>query len=62
MSLCVGALSVERTESQFFIYLFYPQYLDSSVAKGYRLVGDVDYESCKPIASWITPVPGGEFS
>jgi hypothetical protein len=27
--------------------------------KGYRLVGDVDYDSCAPLASHITPVPGG---
>ena len=27
--------------------------------KGYRLVGDVDFESCNDKASWITPVPGG---
>lgn len=26
---------------------------------GYRLVGDVDFESVAPKASWITPVPGG---
>ncbi len=24
-----------------------------------RLFGDVDFESCQGIASWITPVPGG---
>lgn len=24
-----------------------------------RLVGDVDFDSCQGIASWITPVPGG---
>ena len=24
-----------------------------------RIVGDVDFESCAPIAGWITPVPGG---
>ena len=24
-----------------------------------RLVGDVDFEAAKDIASWITPVPGG---
>jgi methylenetetrahydrofolate dehydrogenase (NADP+)/methenyltetrahydrofolate cyclohydrolase len=30
--------------------------LDSGKTK---LVGDVDYESIEPIASWITPVPGG---
>ncbi len=27
--------------------------------KGYKLVGDVDFESCKEKAHWITPVPGG---
>lgn len=27
--------------------------------KGYHLAGDVDYKSCEPKASWITPVPGG---
>lgn len=27
--------------------------------KGYHLEGDVDYEECKEVASWITPVPGG---
>lgn len=27
--------------------------------KGYHLEGDVDYDSCEPKASWITPVPGG---
>ncbi|MDR2205318.1 MAG: bifunctional 5,10-methylenetetrahydrofolate dehydrogenase/5,10-methenyltetrahydrofolate cyclohydrolase [Flavobacteriaceae bacterium] len=27
--------------------------------KGYRLAGDVDFESCAEKASWITPVPGG---
>ena len=32
---------------------------DSSTVKGYRLVGDVDYESCAAKASYITPVPGG---
>ncbi|HEX7937514.1 MAG TPA: bifunctional methylenetetrahydrofolate dehydrogenase/methenyltetrahydrofolate cyclohydrolase FolD [Gemmatimonadaceae bacterium] len=32
---------------------------DKSNAKGYRLVGDVDFESVKPVASLITPVPGG---
>lgn len=32
---------------------------DPSTEKGYRLVGDVDFEACKEIASFITPVPGG---
>lgn len=32
---------------------------DSSKKKGYRLVGDVDFESVKDKASKITPVPGG---
>jgi len=32
---------------------------DPSDKRGYRLVGDVDYEECKAQASLITPVPGG---
>lgn len=32
---------------------------DPSRARGYRLVGDVDYESVAPKSSAITPVPGG---
>ena len=32
---------------------------DPSHAKGYRIVGDVDFESVRPLASWITPVPKG---
>jgi methylenetetrahydrofolate dehydrogenase (NADP+)/methenyltetrahydrofolate cyclohydrolase len=32
---------------------------DSSVEKGYRIVGDVDFESARRVASRITPVPGG---
>ncbi len=32
---------------------------DSDSEKGYRLVGDVDFESCSQKASCITPVPGG---
>ena len=32
---------------------------DPSASKGYRLVGDVDFESVQPVASLITPVPGG---
>ena len=32
---------------------------DSSVKRGYRLVGDVEYEGVSSIASAITPVPGG---
>ncbi len=32
---------------------------DSSKDRGYRLVGDVDFEGVRPKASWITPVPGG---
>lgn len=33
--------------------------VDDGGEKGYHLEGDVDYESCEPKASWITPVPGG---
>ena len=32
---------------------------DPSVPKGYRLVGDVHFESARKVASFITPVPGG---
>ncbi len=32
---------------------------DSSQKKGYRVVGDVQFESCSEKASYITPVPGG---
>ena len=34
-------------------------YSDASKKSGYRLVGDVHYDSAKEQASWITPVPGG---
>lgn len=32
---------------------------DPTKKSGYRLEGDVDFESCAPKASFITPVPGG---
>ena len=32
---------------------------DSTKKSGFRLRGDVDYESVAPKCSWITPVPGG---
>ena len=32
---------------------------DSSRKRGYRLVGDVDFDKAKDVASFITPVPGG---
>jgi len=32
---------------------------DDSTEKGYRLVGDVDFEPVAEVAGWITPVPGG---
>ncbi len=32
---------------------------DASRPRGYRLVGDVDFEAASAKASWITPVPGG---
>lgn len=32
---------------------------DATRPKGFRLVGDADYESCAAVASAITPVPGG---
>lgn len=32
---------------------------DDTTPKGYRLVGDVDFDGVAEKASWITPVPGG---
>jgi methylenetetrahydrofolate dehydrogenase (NADP+) / methenyltetrahydrofolate cyclohydrolase len=32
---------------------------ESDTAKRTRIVGDVDFESVKDVAGWITPVPGG---
>lgn len=32
---------------------------DANAPRGYRLVGDVDFEDASSKASWITPVPGG---
>ncbi|HOP49264.1 MAG TPA: bifunctional methylenetetrahydrofolate dehydrogenase/methenyltetrahydrofolate cyclohydrolase FolD [Ignavibacteriales bacterium] len=32
---------------------------DENSPKGYKLVGDVDFDSVSQIASYITPVPGG---
>ena len=33
--------------------------VENDSKKGYYLAGDVDFDSCEPKASWITPVPGG---
>ena len=32
---------------------------DLTKEKGYKIVGDVDFESVKHKSSYITPVPGG---
>lgn len=32
---------------------------DSAHPKGYRIVGDVEFDSAREVAGWITPVPGG---
>ncbi|TVR19211.1 MAG: bifunctional methylenetetrahydrofolate dehydrogenase/methenyltetrahydrofolate cyclohydrolase FolD [Balneolaceae bacterium] len=32
---------------------------DETTEKGYKLVGDCDFDAIKQKASWITPVPGG---
>jgi methylenetetrahydrofolate dehydrogenase (NADP+)/methenyltetrahydrofolate cyclohydrolase len=32
---------------------------DATKKKGYRLVGDVNFEEAMQVAGWITPVPGG---
>ena len=32
---------------------------DESTQKGYKIVGDVDFDNVKKKASYLTPVPGG---
>ncbi len=32
---------------------------DATAPKGYRLVGDVDFDAVRRVAGAITPVPGG---
>ena len=32
---------------------------DPSRPRGYRLTGDVDFQSAAEVAGWLTPVPGG---
>jgi methylenetetrahydrofolate dehydrogenase (NADP+)/methenyltetrahydrofolate cyclohydrolase len=32
---------------------------DATKKSGYRIVGDVDFDAVAPLASAITPVPGG---
>jgi len=32
---------------------------DPKASKGYKLKGDVDFETAAEVAGWITPVPGG---
>ncbi|MFI5344607.1 MAG: bifunctional 5,10-methylene-tetrahydrofolate dehydrogenase/5,10-methylene-tetrahydrofolate cyclohydrolase, partial [Chlamydiales bacterium] len=32
---------------------------DAEAKKGYRIVGDVDFDNVAPKCSFITPVPGG---
>lgn len=32
---------------------------DSTRKSGYRMVGDIDFDAIKEVASWVTPVPGG---
>ena len=32
---------------------------DATKKRGYRLVGDCEFASCKKVAGAITPVPGG---
>jgi methylenetetrahydrofolate dehydrogenase (NADP+)/methenyltetrahydrofolate cyclohydrolase len=35
------------------------QFPDATRPRGYRLVGDVDFEAVREVAGAITPVPGG---
>ena len=44
-----------------FLLISYPLISDATKKSGQRLVGDVDYNACKKVAGWITPVPGGIF-
>lgn len=32
---------------------------DATKPRGYRIVGDIDYDAVLPVASFVTPVPGG---
>ena len=32
---------------------------DATRKSGFRMVGDIDFEAIKEVASWVTPVPGG---
>jgi methylenetetrahydrofolate dehydrogenase (NADP+)/methenyltetrahydrofolate cyclohydrolase/formyltetrahydrofolate synthetase len=34
---------------------------DPTKKVGQKLVGDVDFDQCKKVASFITPVPGENF-
>jgi 5,10-methylene-tetrahydrofolate dehydrogenase/methenyl tetrahydrofolate cyclohydrolase len=48
------------TRYEYFLSTLPVQFPIISVENGKtRLFGDVDFESCQGIASWITPVPGG---
>ena len=67
LSLTVGSIQwkVQTNALKYCLFLcinspFWFVSVDLSLAKGYRLVGDVDFDSAKDIAGWITPVPGGE--
>ena len=42
-----------------FVWLIFSCPLDATKKSGRRLCGDVDYDECKEVASYITPVPGG---
>ncbi len=33
--------------------------VDTDTPRGWRLIGDVDYDNVAPKCSYITPVPGG---
>ena len=39
--------------------LAFPHPQDPNAKRGYRLVGDVEFEGAKERAAHITPVPGG---
>jgi len=49
----------KKGTSSGFLHDYSEDEVDDDSEKGYKLVGDVDFEDCKEKASYITPVPGG---
>ena len=49
----------EVSTSYLFKSSIIPKGVADNSAKGYKIVGDVDYENVSKKSSYITPVPGG---